>query len=889
MKTRTKKGKIWLSAALSLAMVGTAVGGFVTLGETLEAKADGEATVGAFVSYDGYKFNGTSDDATENRTVIKCVVSGWLRSLVYVENVTGDSQVELGLTPDKAVTLQLTVFDNPAVTTQYGTPVNQELPANTLFEKSFKLSDLTAFDSTATSCVLAFYIDTALATPSGARITVNTLTVDGVSYTKEAYDPDKDVSVTAPDKSFKEYEDWANTTTVGSSTTTACTLGASTLEAMPDTDERYETAINNGAATISIPANATAVTTDDATYATIHAAVEIPISEELTNGWPTDWTNFYLKLKVENIQEVYGYFQSVNNCDECQTTAQWTGWHAFAYSLWSGGAPSVSDGFRMASVGLGTYVENYTTTHTNMISKIVLAFVVKDATQAASVEIGGMTFGKEAPVFINDVGAPELALGDWNDVSNGNYTITKDGTVADADENEYTGLKIEYTKTAQYDNIYAAVANFDAAKTPNLHIGFYTDSEITFAIYNNWTGLQGHTTYTAGYHNVELDVSAVDSFENLRFYFDSANALEEGDKKTIVIDSIVFYENLEIALDDAITGAIYTDVETTETGISWKYDAASAGGFHNVAVPVNHWYSFVNRYIILDVSFSHDLKFGVGFTDSQWGNADLLQHIEYKKGDYKLCLDAANAANDNVLNKLWFWCDVNNGSEVALEKTVNIKSIKFSDVPALSSPNATVVEIDYAGRTISFDTTKYQVATTEEFTEGTLLESGAAVTPGTTIYLREFRGDELSPITEIELTATELTQENAPTPDVTENMIRYTVTGYEYKMDGKDNAWKALGSWGNLTAGTEYTIQIRKVATEDAFASEVLTVKVTTKTASSSGNDNNPGNSGNEGNSNNNEGGKGGNGLAIGLGVGGAVLVCVAAGLTVFFLKKRKK
>lgn len=858
---KTKQSKIWLSAALSLAMVGTAVGGFVAL-DTLEAKADGAVTLGKFISYDGYQFNGTSTNADENRTVMKCVVSGWNRTLLYAENVTSQSQVEMELTSDKGVTLQLTVFDN-AASVQYGTPVNEALTANTMFSKSFKLGEVASFGD-ATSCVFGFYIDTASATPSGAKITINKFTVDGVSYTKEDYDPSKDEVVAAPEKAFKEFEQWTGATN--------CTVAAGTLEAMPNTDDRYATAIDNGRATITIPANSSTTTADDGQV--ISASVEIPFYEALTNGWPTDWTNLYVKLKAENITNVNIYFEEINNCDEC-TEAEWKGWHGINFALWSGGAPSVSEGFKVATEAMGSRLKSYTDYHTAMPTKLVLAFIVRDTTQEAKVEIGGMTFAKTAPVFINDVGAPELTLGEWNDQSNGNYTITPNSSLT-VEEETYEGLKVEYAQTAQYDNMFAAVANFDATKTPNLHIGFYTDSDVVIAIYNNWTAIQGHTAYTAGYHNVELDVSAIANFENLRFYFDSANALEEGDKKTVVIDSIVFYEDLEIVFDDAIPGAIYKDVETTETGISWKYDAAAAGEYHNVAIPVNHWYSFVGRYVIIDVTFSHDLKFGVGFTNSQWGNADLLAHVAYKKGDYKFCFDVSNAADDNALNKLWFYCDVANKSEIALEKTVNIKSITFSNVPALSSPNATVVTIDYAEQTISFDATKYQVSTTEEFTEGTLLESGAAITPGTKIYLREFRGEELSPVTEIELAATPLTAATAPAPDVTANSIRYSATGYEFKMEGKDNEWKTLGSWGGLTADTEYTIQIRKAATDSAFASDPVTVKITTTgNAGTPGGDEKPASGGCK------------SSIAGGLGIGLATCA-LTAGAAVCFVKKRK-
>lgn len=866
---KTKKGKIWLSAALSLAMVGTAVGGFTAL-KTLEAKADGTPTLTEFVSWDGFKINGTSENATENRTSITCVVASWNRSLLYAENVTSQSQVEMELTSDKDVKLQLTVFDHASVATQYGTPITNEtgaLTANTKFTKSFKLGDLDSFGS-ATSCCFAFYFDNDSSTPSGAKVIVDKFTVDGVSYTPTVYTPENFVA--APDKAFKEYGDWTGATN--------CTVTAGTLEAMPDTDDRYATAVDNGRATVTIPANSPTTTADDGQV--LSAWVEIPFYAALENGWPTDWMNFYVKLKAENITDVNFYFESINNCDECQNAA-WKGWHGYRFNAWSQYTPSVSEGFRMATEAMGSRIKAYTDYHAAMPTKIVMAFIVKDTAQAASVEIGGMTFAKESPVFINDVGAPELAVGNFISWHTNFFFANpgddgKDNTLT-VDGDKYEGYKFSWDSTTQDSpNAAAEISNFDAAKTPNLHIGFYTDSEIKLGIGSAgatgagaWDAdLSEATAYGVGYHNVEIDVSGITAATfTLRFYFEGGLTMADlTAAKSMVVDSIVFYEDLEIVFDEVVSNGLYTDISTTETGISWKYDAASAGLYYQVNVPVNHWYSFVNRYLILDVSFSHDLKFGVYFDAKGGGTGGLIAHAEYQKGNYKLCLDAASVAGDNELNKLYFYCDVANTSEISLEKTVTIKSISFSDVPLLSSPNAAVVTINYAERTVSFDTTKYQVATTEDFATGTLLESGAAVTPGTKIYLREFRGEELSPVTQIDLAATVLTEADAPkATTVTEDAIRFSAQGYEYMLEGTDTAWKALGSWGNLEKGTEYTIKIRKAATDSAFASEAVTVKVTT------------------------EGSKGGckGSIAGGLGVG-LLACCLAAGAAVCFTKKRK-
>ena len=121
-----------------------------------------------------------------------------------------------------------------------------------------------------------------------------------------------------------------------------------------------------------------------------------------------------------------------------------------------------------------------------------------------------------------------------------------------------------------------------------------------------------------------------------------------------------------------------------------------------------------------------------------------------------------------------------------------------------------------------------------------------------------------------------LTADTVPQATVSDNYIRYTAEGYEYKF-GENGEWTTLGSWGNLTAGTAYQIQIRIAATENSFASDIVTVTVTTTGGAETPN------------TDTESGSSLGGGAIAGIVIGCAAAVAIAAGVAVFVVKKRKK
>ena len=199
-------------------------------------------------------------------------------------------------------------------------------------------------------------------------------------------------------------------------------------------------------------------------------------------------------------------------------------------------------------------------------------------------------------------------------------------------------------------------------------------------------------------------------------------------------------------------------------------------------------------------------------------------------------------------------------------KKVSLNRVYFSETEIVPS---TVVTVNYMEQTIDFDDTKYEVSASEDF--GTLSLKGGAVTPGTTLYVRAKGG--ASEVTQIVLEKPVLTADTVPQATVSDNYIRYTAEGYEYKF-GENGEWTTLGSWGNLTAGTAYQIQIRIAATENSFASDIVTVTVTTTGGAET--------------PNTESGSSLGGGAIAGIVIGCAAAVAIAAGVAVFVVKKRK-
>lgn len=809
-----KKTKLLLPA-LTLSMLGTAIGGGCLVAAAAEPQPRTGPTVGEFHTWDPYAFNGTSETAAENKTTIsyKWETSGGYTTRVTVENYTSGN-LELSMTSEKDAKVRLALISVGGWAV-YGSDLiaeNTALAASTEYTYS---GDLAANLDGVTSFDLIFWFDANTVTTEKNTVTINSLTVGGVSYTPTKYTAPVG-PVVAPETSFKAYTDW---------TATNGTLAANTLDKL--TGDAAEGAVDNGAGNFTI------------TDLSAPAALEIPLSEPLT-GWPEEWTFLHVKVKANNVTQINAYIESSANCDESEGEDA----HAFCFGFlgaWNATVTnSVSDGYRCCAINLGTYFSGYLASELHeSITKIVLVPVVKEGATEASLEFGGMTFGgKDAPTFINDIGTPKLEIGEWSVANGGTYTVEQNGELEVDENTKYTGVKATYTaeQASTWSYTVAGVSNYDVAKAPYLHIGFYNDTELKLGVWGgpsdapaDLTG-EGHKVYPAGYHEIEIDLTekGFSGAISLMFYIDSSAANTFEGTKNIVFDSIVFHQNVSLAIGDATTNGLFKKPTVTDGKLSWSWDAKDAGAFYAVSVPVDNWHSF-DRVLHVNVTLSHETAFGVwgkeAFTDNVLQNST---HPKLAAGTYDLWLSTSTAGLiEDGINNVMFYCDVNNASASSLVKTVTINKIEFVSVAEVtSSPNGKNITVNYLEQKVTFEAA-YEVATDKDFTNK--LASGATVTPGATLYLRAADGS--SATTAVTLPSTAISKDSVPKATVGENFIRLSGAGYEFKL-GADGTWTAAnGSWANLTADTEYTVYVRVKATESAFASEAVELKIKTSAA----------------------------------------------------------
>lgn len=804
-KTVAKRATVLLAILVLLALS--------LSGLSVVAFAEGNPTVGAFTTNDAYKFNGTSETESENKTTVSYnwTTAGTYLARVKVANYTGGGSIELSLTPVQNAHIRLVLFGASAWNVFGADAIaDTEMTAGEAFERTISLAAWDSDLTRARTFDLGFYFDSNIANTGNKKITVNKLSVGGVSYTPTEYTPEAP-EVQAPEKSFKELDNW---------TVTNGTKSANTLEKL--TGDEANGTVDNAAGDITANAGAATVT------------IEVPLSETLP-GWPNDWSALYVKFKATNIASLAGHIEEVAAGDVNLFCADILGsaWNAEAVS-------SVTEGYKLSTVSsLSTYFGAFK----GDISKIVLVATVKDTSAEAKIEFGGMTFASTQPKFVNDISSPDLSIGEWAGAAC--YTLTPDAEVTVGEGKDavtYSGLKVEYSATTQYANVKADVTNYDFTKHPKLRIGFYSSAAVKVGVYANVEGSQydvavkGHADYKAGYNSIIIDLEDK-AYKSVNLYIDSAEATTCETAKTLVFDSVTFYTPFNVAAQDStviIDGAVAIELQdTTDGSIQWTCETTNGASYSRVKVPVEHWYKF-DRYVLLDVTLDSPLKLGVYFNAGS-----LLEHAALSAGRYKLCLDTRAYNNwesfvEDGDNILLFYCDAGSGDGVvAGNKKVTVHSISFAETAEyVSSPDSSKASVNFANETVSIEE-GFEASASADF--NALLENGSAIAPGSTLYVRG--KDASTAATEIKLPARPtLSAADAPTPTKGENYIRFGDASFEYKMG--DGEWAKTGSWGNLTAGTEYTVYVRKAATETAFRSEEVELKITTNgTKPSGGND----------------------------------------------------
>ncbi len=815
-KTVTKRATVLLAILVLLALS--------LSGLSVVAFAEGNPTVGAFVSWDGYTYNGTSADETENKTKISWFweEAKTARMLLPIEGLTIDGTaktIELEIMPDADATIRVYLFKNIAGNTEGGHcyVYDAVLTKDTLFDVDYTMSTETIDAANINSdgnYFLALYFDGGVVSTEKKSVIVQKLTVAGVSYAPADYVAE----VTAPEKSFKELDDW---------TVTNGTKSANTLEKL--TGDEANGTVDNAAGNVTIA---------DCSQ---NVSIEIPLSETISE-WPTEWTNLYVKVKTENVNKIAGYIETVVEDNAFTNDLFGKAGNDWQCSV----SNSVSEGYKSISAKVNVtgakYFEDYIAKG-NTISKIILIVEFTNGATTASIEFGGMTFASTQPKFVNDISSPDLSIGEWAGAAC--YTLTPDAEVTVGEGKDavtYSGLKVEYSATTQYANVKADVTNYDFTKHPKLRIGFYSSAAVKVGVYANIEGSQwdvavkGHADYKAGYNSIIIDLEDK-VYKSVNLYIDSAEATTCDTAKTLVFDSVTFYTPFNVAAQDStaiIDGAVAIELQdTTDGSIQWTCETTNGASYSRVKVPVEHWYKF-DRYVLLDVTLDSPLKLGVYFNAGS-----LLEHAALSAGRYKLCLDTRAYNNwesfvEDGDNILLFYCDAGSGDGVvAGNKKVTVHSISFAETAEyVSSPDSSKASVNFANETVSIEE-GFEASASADF--NALLENGSAIAPGSMLYVRG--KDASTAATEIKLPARPtLSAADAPTPTKGENYIRFGDASFEYKMG--DGEWAKTGSWGNLTAGTEYTVYVRKAATETAFRSEEVELKITTNgTKPSGGND----------------------------------------------------
>ena len=127
----------------------------------------------------------------------------------------------------------------------------------------------------------------------------------------------------------------------------------------------------------------------------------------------------------------------------------------------------------------------------------------------------------------------------------------------------------------------------------------------------------------------------------------------------------------------------------------------------------------------------------------------------------------------------------------------------------------------------------YELAASADATSGS---ETLTATPGETVYVRKAGNLEQQPSewTAIDLPARPAKPAAPAIEKSKDSITAAAASGQQYKLDEASD-WQENGAFSGLSAGTAYTLCARIAATDDAFASETVSVSVTTLNENGSG------------------------------------------------------
>ncbi len=169
-----------------------------------------------------------------------------------------------------------------------------------------------------------------------------------------------------------------------------------------------------------------------------------------------------------------------------------------------------------------------------------------------------------------------------------------------------------------------------------------------------------------------------------------------------------------------------------------------------------------------------------------------------------------------------------NYADMTATITVSSENRKPQDPPAEGEG----YKIDFTAEVITA-VEGYELAASADAADGS---ETLTATPDETVYVRKAGNLEQQPS---EWTPIDLpTRPAAPAAPAIEkskdSITAAAASGQQYKLD-KASGWQENGAFSGLSAGTAYTLCARLAATDDAFASETVSVSVTTLNENGSG------------------------------------------------------
>lgn len=316
-----------------------------------------------------------------------------------------------------------------------------------------------------------------------------------------------------------------------------------------------------------------------------------------------------------------------------------------------------------------------------------------------------------------------------------------------------------------------------------------------------------------------------------------------------------------------MTATARFNVAKTEAGTEVSYPLKEGTDYNVVQIPVTNW-TKAARYLKLTFTSEQDFQMAV-----YYGYNDVLSPISsYSAGtEYTIYADSAKSASiSEGIVSFYLYIDAWGDS---LANTVTFTGVEMAELPDVS-----LLKLNYETETLVFDDYIEVLATKGE--DGALSDqivSGeTAVIPGTKVFFRGKATDSVEATETAEYLLPARPEISKLTPTVTETSIAFSEEGYSFKLG--DGEWTKEGSFTGLTAGTEYTVTIRKDATAAEFASEELSFTVATSSAE-------PVDSGS---------GSGGSGVAVSDGCGsviasGALFAAAASGVAAVLAMRKKK